>query len=737
MRTSFLSLFAVSLLLISSAGLAQPASTEATAKKNNRVLEVVFVTAQKREQNLLDVPMSVTALSQDFLEDIGAQNLQDISRVTPGLSLTETAPGVQNIQIRGISATGVKATVGYQIDNISMTSFVSTQPDAPTFDLRSVEVLRGPQGTLYGEGSMGGTIKLITNPPKPDIWEAGLQGSSFATKDGDKSWTGDAFINIPLGGFSALRLVGSEKDIGGWIDQVDRQESGANWAKKRNYRARYALDLFESIGFDLTWMRNDLAAGSSNAADDNYQRFDIEETGVEDRSDLYAFDVDWDFGWASLQFSKTLFDRDILFKYDGTQFFGNGPVPDTNSPLDIITNIAVGEAVRSNPGDIDVSTRIEGTELRLSGLTGPVNWVVGAYKADKLERFGLLNDIVLNDIVPEGDTADRQPYQEFDAVGDSDQSAIFAQVDWDILEWLTLTVGARKFEENVTLETKGTTAQILDISNYDEGDFDAFTPRVALSMRDLNFLPSIFEQTSMYISAAKGFRSGGANIRNSDELETGGTTQPIPGTYEPDILTSYEIGMKTVMFGGKLMAEFSVFRNEWENIQSTAQQTEGATRFNYVANVGETEGNGFEWGFLWLPIEGLTLNFSGGVIDTEFVIDDISKYNGDPVDHVAPRTAAIGAAYNFHVYGPYRGFVRWDTSYSDRTEYTNRAPVFAYESDITRFSNFKIGVEHDRFKIYGFVRNVFDYRANVDANQPLLQAKSRPRTIGVEFKVGV
>jgi outer membrane receptor for ferrienterochelin and colicin len=185
------------------------------------------------------------------------------------------------------------------------------------------------------------------------------------------------------------------------------------------------------------------------------------------------------------------------------------------------------------------------------------------------------------------------------------------------------------------------------------------------------------------------------------------------------------------------MAELSLFRNEWEDIQSTAQQTEGATRFNYVANVGNTEGEGVEWGLLWKPLEGLTFNFSGGIIDTEFVTTDISKRKGDPVDHVAPRTAAIGAAYNFHLWGPYRGMVRWDTTYSDRTEYTNRTPAFSYESDIQRFSNFKLGVEHERFQIYGFVRNVFDYRANVDANEPLLQSKSRPRSIGVELKFGV
>lgn len=686
--------------------------------RTRRVIEEVVVTAQKREQMLEDIPLSMTAMSGDALEAMGAEGLSDIAKATPSLSVIESAPGVQNLQIRGISTNFGKATVGYQLDNVSLTSNALYQTDAPTYDLASVEVLRGPQGTLYGEGSMGGTIKLVTQKPRYEEWELTTQTGYNVTADGGPSAELDAAANIPLTSNSALRAVVSFDDIGGFIDYKFLAEENVNEAKRANGRIAWGWNPADEWEVQTLVMRSDTSAGAANAADENYERDDRSESDVQDKGLMYSIDVNWAPEWGDITFANTLFDRKLLFQTDARETIaalaatGFDPIDD-----------ATLDNVDAAPNVSNITNKTFASELRFVTTPSDSTFLTaGLY-------YRRADETLHSTITIETPSQADEPFQDLSQRVDTQQQSVFGQFEWDAFEWLNLAVGARYFIEDVDFVNEGFTSFTASVDAENNEKFSNFSKRVVASFRAPAGLFDWVDHVLGYVSYSEGYRSGGVNIATQDSGPVG---NDFPLIYNPDTLASWEVGNKLIFADGIFSAETAVFYNDWVDVQVLVQSDSG---FSYISNVGSTEGLGLEWNLTWLPVQPLMLTFSGSYIDTEFTSTSPTKQPGDPVDNVPPLQYSASATWRFNWTAATRGNFRVDYNFVEESVTQTRAPSpSVIESDTLRLLNARLGFELEKLQFYLFGKNLQDQRAAADAQFASLQSRLRPRQIGIELK---
>ncbi len=707
-----------------------------TLDSGNQRLDDVVVTAQKREQLIYDVPMSVTALSGDALEKMGMDSLRDIAAVTPSFSVMESGPGVQHLQIRGISSAHGQSTVGYQLDNVSLSTFSLAQPDAATFDLAAVEILRGPQGTLYGEGSMGGTLKLITQKPRIGEWEFVAKGDGFITDGADPGIEGNGVINVPLGDIAALRVVGGVSDLGGYIDQLELNQDNYNQARKKNARARFQWEVSDRWTVGVTGLTQSIRAGSVNAANDQYQRFDSNEIGIWDDGDIASLEIGWTPDWANVFFTASRFSRENTVVFDArdsiTGELTTAAIPFFAS-VDFIDEFIQGiaeELIRGSPGGYHVISDSESAELRLNSMGGSAfNWTVGAYgrRYDQSLNLEAKINIAADLNLPILGGSPGLPgisLIDVTTVSHSEAQSLFGQIEYDWTEWLNTAAGARYYKEDLRADSAGR-AVTYDATSSDSLSYSAITKRFAVSMRAPDRIYQFLDRAMLYATYSEGFRSGGANIQASPE---------IPPTYDPDRLRSYEIGGKFEMWDGLLMAELAVYFNQWNDVQVVVVPEGGTGNFTAISNQGNVEGKGVDWNFIIRPLPRLSFYLSGGVIDTSFVTDADSKKKGDPVDFVSPFTGAAGFSIGFNWPSGYLGSFRLDYSHSDVARY-QRDGSYDYYSDPVEMLNGRLSVEMEaiQFALYG--RNLLDNEGALDANQPERQSRARPPSYGIEMKV--
>ena len=259
MKKSSLTIYGVTLLLAAAAPFAGAADKDADKKKEDSLqLEEVTVTAQFRSESVQAVPLSVTALDTETLEARGADQLADYARSVPGLTFANRGANRSQIIIRGVSPITGEAAVGLYLDGIGQSNAFNN-PDYRLFDVQRVEVLRGPQGTLYGEGSLGGTIKILTTPPNTEKFESKLQFTGSDTSNGGFNSAVNGLVNIPLSTDRvALRLSGFNRDESGWID--NRFDGDKNINDLKSYGGRAALLVKPTDDFDIQGIINPGAA---------------------------------------------------------------------------------------------------------------------------------------------------------------------------------------------------------------------------------------------------------------------------------------------------------------------------------------------------------------------------------------------------------------------------------------------------------------------------------------------
>lgn len=657
-------------------------------------VEEIIVTAQKREERLLDVPIAISAITSKAMEDSGAAQLADFLESAPGVGIVDDGSGTQNIQIRGINSTYGNAPVGYYLDELPFTYIGNTQvPDVRTYDLERVEILRGPQGTLYGDGSIGGTIRLLTKEPQLDDVQGGVDLVGSSTKDGDGNYAARGMVNLPLkDDVVGLRIVGSKESYGGWIDDALTGEDDVNDRDIGSYRAKLRWKASDRLDVTLSaWHTKEEARGNSDSLADRTTFTPADEQNT--RYDLYSATVHYDFGPVSLVSATSVMDysNDLLSSFFDLPF-------DINEDQDLISE-----------------------ELRLtSNSDGIFRWTGGVfYREIKRRTHVLLEAFNLTQ----------------DQTQKSNAYAVFGEGTFALMDRkLDLTLGVRYFEDDRLFREPVDPATLAFIQSIDpdftgtsKPTFHSFTPRFNVA-----YHPN--DAWMIYGNVAKGFRTGQAQPIISLILAiASGVT--IPTAIRPEELWSYEIGTKGTFANGRATLEGAVYYNDWKDLQ-TLVVLNPSPRVAGLVNGGKARTTGAEVTLTVRPVDRLALQVGASYVDAKYKegIAGTPIMDGDRIVGVPDTSLSGSATYRWPFTDALGGFARGGVQYtSDRTDVASGG----LPSDSMTTVDLRLGVEGRSWAAYLFGDNVTDEDGAVDTR--LLGAdgpatRLRPRTYGINVR---
>lgn len=661
----------------------QKATDAAAGDRASSPLEEIVVTANRREQRLVEVPMSIAAVTQAEMDQRGIASLLDLGRMVPGLVVSAAAPGTSRIFLRGVTnPNNLTSQVGIYLDEIPLTGPSVAQFDVQFNDLERVEVLRGPQGTLYGQGSAGGTVRYITRKPDLEAASAELGVTGYATDGGDFSEKLNGVVNLPvIAGVLGLRLSGTLADIGGWVDQPDARRENINNQSLRNVRARALWQPHEDFAVDATVIihRND-GDGTTNGTDENYDIFypngdPLTRQFFEDNYDLYNLTATYDFGAVQLLSSTSYNEADKAGA--GSRFTLPGPEILINDGFD---NRSFSQEIRLTSSD----------ESKLK-------WVLGGfYTDDTVDRSLLLH--LFDAGVPLVDV----PLPSTDK---SETYSVFGDANYAVTQRLTLGLGLRYFNDDRVSETPG-----LSLS----GSFSSVDPRFYLSY-------ALSDRVSLYANVAKGFRSGGFLG------DVGGST------FDPEKVWSYEIGTKGS--GGRMSWELSGYYGDYSDYQAFVLVN---TVVGGVANAGDAEVKGVDWLLAYRATDNLTLQLNGNVNDGKLVTLEpgaTANLKGDRLDFAHDYSVSASADYRF-AWTDMPGFARVDYNQLGPSTFTERTVgIVEVPTDTLRFLNARLGLGRGRWTAELFGQNLLGEDGQQEALAPLgLGNRPQPRTYGVTIR---
>jgi outer membrane receptor protein involved in Fe transport len=643
--------------------------------------DVIIVTATKRDANLQDIPFSINAQTAEDIQRSGAVTLEDLSRNVAGLAVQNLGPGQSQVAIRGVSAgqivrdqPGVKEQVGVYLDE-SVISLSLFTPDLDLFDLNRVETLRGPQGTLFGSGSIGGTIRYITNQPKVGVTEGLVEGNVNLVDGDDFGGHLKGSINLPLGDSLAVRAVGYYTRYGGFIDAL-REGGGVteDVNSGERYGGRIALTFAPSDTLSITprvvyqkvstdgfnrqevynLYANPFTTTRPAVTFGEREQFLQLREGFVDETLLADATIKIGLGGVDLTSVTSYINRDILVSRDASALTGSVSV-DLGYP-------ATGVLLPSNLRDTtDLKTFTQ--ELRLSSATdGPFQWVIGGFYTD-IDRFyrqrlptpgyQAVTDATLgagtSAAVANGFPDLNSPYNA-DLPYDIQQFAVFAEASYELTDRFTVTAGGRyyDFKEERDFISGGLFAN--GDNNTDRTKSDGVTPRLLLSYE-------ASDAVTLNAQAAKGFRLGGVNDPLNLPLCSPGDAAIFGGfqDYSDETLWNYELNLKAQ--SGGITFNAGAFYTDIKNLQVTLDA--GTCSSRIVFNVPKAHSAGLEFEFSAKPDDNWEFGVSGSVLESEFdstvttalgaVIGGIREGNRLPS---VPKFQISGnAAYNFEVGG--------------------------------------------------------------------------------------
>ena len=718
----------------------------------------IVVTAQRRSSTVQNTPISITAVGGADLLNRGITNFSNLAQSTPGVSLKSEGPGQTEIELRGNSP-----TVGFYLDDIPLTAPAGAQNgkvviDPTLYDLDRIEILRGPQGTLYGSGSMGGTVRLITNQPNLLQFQASAQSILSGTRGGGFNHNDNVMVNVPLSDTLALRIVGSEAYTSGWIDRivassyplpsvdgstrgnvaaapVIKRYRGANDEQLYGVRATLLwkptdqLSITPSVFYQRTKQNGISAYDSDPGTLAHYQPFDIAEP-LTDRIVVLGLNVNYAFDAFEVTSSTAYWNRRSQQTEDGSEDFNN---PNTGATYNSNNGLP-------NPGYYGPSGSgiVYGTEndpskqfseeLRFASKgNGRLNWVAGAFYSNFDATWNF-----------DGRTSNPSAYLDlgtFDHATTTSwflalsptkliQYAGFAEGTFAITPELKATAGVRyysfdyRFTSSISGWGSGLGAATPSLSGLIKHAEHGFNPKFNLSY-------TASPDLMVYATAAKGFRPGGGNAQYP---VTGPYWSAVyapynfpgnkwPTSYDADSVWSYEIGEKARFFDRRLTIDASVYYEDWNNIQLLALPGDWALNINgdkATIYGGEIETRAVLGG-------GFQLSLSASY--THARVDSGPHWQITPADRlsdVAPVTANAILSYS-HRFGDYtfsasaeNGFVSKRYSLAFPYGYSLNGKYIQLPSyDLT---NLRIGIKSE--KGWGaalFVNNLFNKHAQLES----------------------
>ena len=726
------------------ASAAQTPSSDDSASKGAQLEEIV-VTARKIEERLQDVPMSVAVVNGQTLERIGATDLSDLGRQVAGLTVVSAAPGQNVITLRGLSGNN---TVGFYIDDTPVTVGIgnAVQPtnydmDPALFDLSRVEVLRGPQGTLYGAGSFGGTVRYITN--QPDLSETQLSTKSIlsGTEDGGFNQELDGLLNQPLiPGYLAVRAMAYERDYDGYIDRYPTDplhylalQSGPvvhDINTERTYGGRVVLEAkpLDEFSATLSGYYQNMHLGAPFTFDEPPGTFDdpiqsrlVSEPST-DRFTLSNLTLQGDIQALHIISSSSYTDREVNNTEDDSKvlyyFF---PQIGQVYPSSLYSGAA-------NHNFIE--------EIRITGTFGRVHTLVGFFYAHAV-AFGYLNWPTPTQYVPLfGNQATYFNWDDFLDI----QKALFAELDIDLLAHLQAIVGAREYRQSqaYTFYISGEfNGGVVTPQTTRTSEARGTTPKYGLSYH-------VSPDLLTYATAAEGYREGGPlypfpSTCAQDLANLGLSTAPT--AYKPDTIWNYELGAKTQWLDQHLTVDGDVYYIAWKDIQQNiALPTCG---FNFTGNFGTASSKGAE---LETSYAGSHVKLSLGVAYNEAwltsTVPGAAGQVGQTLEY-APRWAGSATAeYDRNLSANTSGYVRADFSVTTHVYANYDTQSIYYNIGGYSLLNLRVGSTHNSWTAGFFIDNALNKHAetelplanSVDLPTQRRIAMNRPRTIGIDIR---
>ncbi|HEV2867335.1 MAG TPA: TonB-dependent receptor [Allosphingosinicella sp.] len=609
-----------------------------TAASDTEDEQNIIVTATKRETSLFDVPFSINAQTEQDIERSGATTIEDLSRNVAGLTIQNLGPGQSQVSVRGVSAgqivrdqPGVKEQVGVYLDE-SVISLSLFTPDLDLFDLDRVETLRGPQGTLFGSGSVGGTIRYITNQPRPGHLEGIIEGNLNVVEENDFGGHLKGAINVPLGENGALRVVGYHTEYGGFIDAL--REGGeidhdVNSGHRSGGRLAIRFEPTPDISITPRILYQEIRANGFNRQEvynlfanpftttrpavtfRERQQFLLLDESFADDTMLADVNATIGFGPVALTSVSTYIHRDITVSRDASALTGSVSID-----LAFPTQAVLLPSNLVDTTDLDTIAQ----ELRLSSTgDGPLSWVIGGFYSDTdrfyRQRLPTPGYDVFTDArfgagtsaaVANGFPAD-SPYNS-DLPYDIRQTAAFGEATYDFGRF-ELTAGGRYYD--FSEERSFTSGGLFSNGDRrtDETSSNGFSPRVIAT-----FEPA--EGIRINAQASKGFRLGGVNDPLNLPLCTP-QDEAIFGSfqdYDDETLWNYEVGVRGQRHGLTFAA--AGFYTDINNLQVTLDA--GSCSSRIVFNVPEAHTMGAEVELTAEPIEGWAVGLSGSFVEAEF-----------------------------------------------------------------------------------------------------------------------
>ena len=754
------------------------AASDATSEETG--LEEITVTAEKFASTIQNTPISISALSGDQLAAAGLTRIEDIAHEIPGLSMRSAGPGLTEYEARGLASNGGAApTVGFYLDEIPLSPPALSQSgkvviDPNLYDVERVEVLRGPQGTLYGSGSMGGTVKVITNKTKLGDFEGSDQGTGSYTAGGSGNYGGNIMLNLPVGDKIAVRVVASDLYRSGWIDNITVNPFPLDLATKSygNLQAapvqsiirkandekltsgRLSVLYKPSDDFSIlaTAFRQtmelggyDLLDGTPTSAspgpvlDAHYEAFPLRE-GVRDDISIFGLTMNANVNFADLTSATAYFDRLGLQTQDSSEsiyWTNQGGTPFVPIPY----------------SERDPSRQFS-QELRLTSHdAGGLHWVAGAFYSDLHSVWQELSSSPLNvtPTVPDGSFfTSYNPYTV-------KQTALFADGSYKITDQWKLSAGVRwytyKSEQDESSwgydapsPTPPAAATVTKAS--DKG----FNPRI-----DLSYMPT--PDLTGYVTAAKGFRPGGANQILPPPSEPPHCALPGPLAFGPDSVWNYEIGEKAKLFDNWLTINSDVYYIKWSGVQQVYTLTCG---YQFYDNAGDGRSFGPELEINAKLSSEWTASLSAAYTDSKithpnaeyltYLTTQVTEPDGvthpcqttagctAPIMNVVKDTASLAVTYSTTVMSDYQLTARIADAFVGSS--TDVAYYFGYKLPSYSLSNARVSLAHGDWSANLFVDNLTNKVALMTANNTSFQfnipqvvrySTNQPRTVGMQI----
>ncbi|PHZ84419.1 hypothetical protein CRD36_11430 [Paremcibacter congregatus] len=696
-------------------------------------LEEILVTSAKRSQNLQQVPQSIQAITEMRLEKLEADDFRGYSRVIPSLSFLDRGPGQQKIVIRGITAgtsvtagdePGNRATVGIYIDEVPV-AYNGFNPDLKLFDVDRVEVIRGPQGTLYGAGSMSGTIRILTKKPEINTLAAKLAGKFSATEQGDTNSHLNGMLNVPLlKDKMAVRLTAYDRNLGGYIDNIFLQKANVNTEKTKGGRIALRFQPREDLIWSAAILHQNTHLGGSASANINQgtgilQQIREVPEPYQDKFTIYSTSVNYEYDDVEVFSTLSLFDRRIIDTNDITHFLpmnGFVPVPFYIQNTSGIKNYSFETRLLSHKGE-----KFEGiigyfhSDQKLEYQQFVPAYGFDAANGNLSEAYGR-KDILF----------------ESQLTFDERQQAVFMEGSYDLTGKLTVTAGLRYFEykQDYSIWSTGFLA-----GGY--SDYETVVAKNGLNPK-FHLMYQWGPDNLIYTQAVRGFRLGGANDFIPADL-CGGDLSEIglseaPQEYESDHIWNYEIGTKNSLFNNRMRINAAVFYIDWSDIQSTRRLRSG---FGFTENAGGAVSRGIEMESHFIPFDNLEITVGGSYTDAEFSqdVDNVDAKKGDDVPGVPKFSYSLSLDYSFALTSALEGGIFASYQHVGAIyRQVQKHPLeksSAYDMGMVRFS-----VTSDHWEVSFFVENIWDERARLfvergfENNTPIV---NRPRTWGLSL----